>query len=65
MALHGITTATRHVITRIHSLKAMMHMNPQTSDTDFPVNKRPAPNANHQKTTTFIMSSKNMVASES
>ena len=26
-----------------------MHMNPQTSDTDFPVNKTPTLNANHQK----------------
>ena len=51
----GITTATRHVITGIHSLKAMMHMNSQTSDTDFPVNKRPAPNANHQKQPRFSL----------
>ena len=48
----GITTATRHVITGIHSLKAMM--NPQRGDTDFPVNKRPAPNANHQKQPRFF-----------
>ena len=33
----GITTAMRHVTTGIHSLKAMM--NPQPSDTDFPVKK--------------------------
>ena len=55
----GITTATRHVITGIHSLKAMM--NPQRGDTDFPVNKRPAPNANHQKQPRFFSTKKKRV----
>ena len=40
-----ITTTTRHVNTGIQSLKAMI--NPQRSDTNFTVNKRPAPNTNH------------------
>ena len=30
-------------------------MNPQPSDTDFPVKKRPAPNANHQKQPRFSL----------
>ena len=36
-------------------LRDMMHMNPQTSDTNFLVNKRPAPNANHQNNHTFSL----------
>ena len=49
----GITTAMRHVNTGIHSLKAMM--NPQESIPDFPTNKRPASNANHQKQPRFSL----------
>ena len=41
----GITTATRHVNTGIHSLKIMI--NPERGDTYFPVNKRSPPNTNH------------------
>ena len=55
----GITTTTRHVITGIYSLKAMM--NPQRDDNDLPVNKRPAPNANHQKQPCFSMKKKRVV----
>ena len=29
-------------------------MNPQRGNTDFPVNKTPAPNANHQKQPHFV-----------
>ena len=36
-------------------------MNPQPSDTDFPVKKRPAPNANHQKQPRFFSTKKKRV----
>ena len=49
----GIATATQHVTTGIHSLKAMT--SPQADKTDFPINKRPASNANHEKQTRFFL----------
>ena len=49
----GITTAMRHVTTGIHSVRAMR--NPLPSDIDFPVEKRPASNANHQKQPRFSL----------
>ena len=48
-----IATATQHVTTGIHSLKAMT--SPQADKTDFPINKRPASNANHEKQTRFFL----------
>ena len=55
----GITTAMRHVNTGIHSLKAMM--NPQENIPDFPTNKRPASNANHQMKPRFFSTKKKRV----
>lgn len=58
----GIATATQHVVTGIYSLRAMM--NPQPDKTDFPINKRPASNANHEKQARFFSTKKKKVISK-
>ena len=58
----GVATAMRHVTTGIHSLRAMT--SPQPSDTDFPVKKRTASNANHQKQPSFFSTKKKRVVPE-